>query len=94
MIMENIENSTTTLRDTNCIILKKREYDDLVNAADKGIMLHIGVSNSDNYDVDIKAHKNCIIVGTDKIAISPGISSQIYRIAKYIKEEFDTIIKK
>lgn len=56
--MENIENSTTTLRDTNCIILKKREYDDLVNA-DKGIMLHIGVSNSDNYDVDIKAHKNC-----------------------------------
>lgn len=72
MIMEN---STTTLRDTNCIILKKREYDDLVNAADKGIMLHIGVSNSDNYDVDIKAHKNCIIVGTDKIAISPGISS-------------------
>lgn len=29
MIMENIENSTTTLRDTNCIILKKREYDDL-----------------------------------------------------------------
>lgn len=93
MIMENIENSTATLRDTNCIILKKREYDDLVNAADKGIMLHIGVSNSDNYDVDIKTHKNCIIVGTDKIAISPCISSQIYRIAKYIKEEFDTIIK-
>ena len=41
--MENIENSTATLRDTDCIILKKREYDDLVNAADKGIMLHIGV---------------------------------------------------
>lgn len=84
---------TASLRDTNCIILKKREYEELVRAADKGIMLHIGLSNSDNYDVDIKTHKGCIIIGTDGIDISPSISKQIHRIVSYIKNEFDTIIR-
>lgn len=81
-----------SLRDNNCIILKKKEYDDLVKAADKGIMLHIGVSNSENYDIDIKAHQGCIILNTDGIGLSPSISKQIYRISKYLKDEFDSII--
>lgn len=89
-----MDKGMTSLRDPNCIILKKREYKELVRAADKGIMLHIGLSNSDNYDVDIKTSKGCIIIGSDGVEISPSITKQIHRIASYIKDEFDLVIRR